>query len=385
MAAALGTNHRVIECRDIDIGRVFADVIWHTETPILRTSPAPLFLLSGLVHDHDLKVVLTGEGADEILAGYNIFKEAKVRRFWAREPDSALRPRLLQRLYPYISGLQGTSSAYLVSFFKKGLADTDSPYYSHTIRWSTTSRIRRFLQPLAHGTGTFLGDQPAWPALPSAFEAWSPLAQAQYLEMTVFLSQYLLSSQGDRMAMAHSVEGRFPFLDHRVVEFCNRLPARLKLRGLTEKWLLKQLGQRLVPVDIWRRPKQPYRAPIHRSFFHPEAPHYVKALLSEEALQDSGLFNTGAVSRLVAKAESRAGLGEVDSMALVGVLSTQLLHDRFVRSFQPPSLTPDDPLKVVDFVNPVAAQAPLSVRHPRPPLGTGTCPDPGLLSETVVQ
>ena len=97
------------------------------------------------------------------------------------------------------------------------------------------------------------------PSLPSEFERWSPLARAQYLEATIFLPEYLLSSQGDRMAMAHSVEGRFPFLDHRVVEFCNRLAVRLKLCGLNEKYVLKRALNDLLPENVSNRPKRPYR------------------------------------------------------------------------------------------------------------------------------
>jgi asparagine synthase (glutamine-hydrolysing) len=348
MASVLGTNHRVTYCTYTDVGRVFPDVIWHTETPILRTSPAPLFLLSKLVQDHELKVVLTGEGADEILAGYNIFKETQVRRFWAKNPDSEMRPLLLQRLYPYISDLGSGSGAYLAAFFKKGLSDTESPYYSHAIRWANTARIRRFLAyELEALEGTASGYQPP-PPLPPGFSQWSHLAQAQYLEMRIFLAQYLLSSQGDRMATAHSIEGRFPFLDHRVVEFCNQLPPRLKLRGLTEKWLLKQLGRKLVPTDIWQRPKQPYRAPIHRSFFYRHAPDYVLELLSDRALKQTELFKTGAVARLVRKAQKSERLSEMDDMALVGILSTQLVKHQFVDSFRVSSLNERDPIKVVD-------------------------------------
>ncbi|MBN1657996.1 MAG: asparagine synthase (glutamine-hydrolyzing) [Anaerolineae bacterium] len=352
MAATLGTNHQVVHCTYADIGRVFPDVVWHTETPVLRTSPAPMFLLSQLVHDHGFKVVLTGEGADEILAGYNVFKEMQVRRFWARNPESQMRPLLLRRLYPYIAGL-GTSEAYLIAFFKRGLGDTDSPYYSHELRWKNTARVRRLLLDPARNGGS------ERPALPPGFHGWSYLAQAQYLEMSVFLSQYLLSSQGDRMAMAHSVEGRFPFLDHRVIEFCNHLPARVKLRGLTEKWLLKQLGRKLVPAAIWQRPKQPYRAPIHPCFFGPGAPEYVEELLSEPALRRGGMFDPEGVLQLKAKAQHSQRLSEVDSMALVGVLSAQIVHHRFVNAFYPPSLKPGDDLKIVDVSHaPQAGAAP---------------------------
>ncbi len=348
VAAFLGTDHRVVRCTHADIGRVFPQVIWHTETPILRTSPAPMFLLSRLVHDHCLKVVLTGEGADEILAGYDIFKEMVIRRFWARRPGSQVRPLLLRRLYPDIGNLGHVSGAYLSAFFGRDLGDTDSPYYSHAIRWVNTSRTRRFLlQPggaLPVG-GNRYGEMPP---LPAAFGEWSHLAQAQYLEMSIFLSQYLLSSQGDRVAMAHSVEGRFPFLDYRVVEFCNHLPPALKLHGLREKWLLRQVGHRLVPTTIWQRPKRPYRAPIHRSFYPDEGvPDYVQELLSEDALRESGLFNPATVGQLARKAGQRIRLSEVDEMALVGILSTQLVYRLFVAGFCPSPLVAEDRVKSV--------------------------------------
>jgi asparagine synthase (glutamine-hydrolysing) len=346
MAAFLGTNHRVEHCSTADVGRVFPDVIWHTETPILRTSPAPMFLLSKLVYNHDLKVVLTGEGADEILAGYNIFKENKVRRFWARDPDSRMRPLLLERLYPYIPSL--SSGEYLKAFFGKGLEETDSPYYSHAIRWTNTARTHRFLLDKQEGPSIGRSGYEELIPTPTAFDDWPHIGQAQYLEMSIFLSQYLLSSQGDRMAMAHSVEGRFPFLDFRVVEFCNRLPPELKLRGLAEKWLLKQLGHKLVPADIWRRPKQPYRAPIHRSFFDENAPDYVPEMLSERVLREAGLFNPAAVARLARKAQASARLSEVDEMALVGILSTQLVYHHFVKAFASSPLRVNDRVKVVD-------------------------------------
>ena len=99
-AEYFGTEHLSYRCTPDDIGGAIEDVVWHAEKPILRTAPAPLFHLSRLVREHGYKVVITGEGADEVLGGYDIFKEAKVRRFWARDPDSKLRPLLLKRLDP---------------------------------------------------------------------------------------------------------------------------------------------------------------------------------------------------------------------------------------------------------------------------------------------
>jgi len=348
MARELGTDHRVVYATHEEIGRIFPDVIWHTETPLMRTSPAPLYLLSKLVRDHQYKVVMTGEGADEFLAGYNIFKEAKVRRFWARQPDSKIRPMLLRRLYQYIADLSHSNDAYLRGFFGEDLLNVESPYYSHAIRWRNNRRTLRFFSeeilPSASEGGSIESV-----FLPPEFMQWDPLHRAQYLEITIFLSQYLLSSQGDRVGMAHSVEGRFPFLDYRLVEFCNRLPVDLKLRGLTEKYLLKKLASQWLPEDIWRRPKRPYRAPIHRSFFNQVTQDYVEELLSPEAIQAAGFFKPGAVSQLADKARRGARIGETDDMALVGILSSQLVHQQFVANFrmQPP-LSRDDDVKVCD-------------------------------------
>ena len=119
MAEALGTEHHVVRATYADIGAVFPEVVWHAETPLLRTAPAPMFLLSGLVRENRFKVVLTGEGADEFLAGYDIFKEAKIRRFWAEQPESTCRPPLFNRLYPWNAGGR-RSRAIVKAFFGAG-------------------------------------------------------------------------------------------------------------------------------------------------------------------------------------------------------------------------------------------------------------------------
>lgn len=336
--SAIQTQHRAIQCSDDDIGRIFPRVVWHTEVPMIRTAPAPLMMLSGLVRSSDFKVVLTGEGADEIFGGYDIFKEAKIRRFWARHPESSLRPLLLRNLYPDIfDQSSGRPNAFLIGFFKKNLGQIESPVYSHIVRWLNTSQLKNFFTAdLLASTGDLDSfTQRIVERLPAAFEDWSPLAKAQYLESTLFLSNYLLSSQGDRMAMANSVEGRYPFLDHRVMESGARLPAKYRLNGLTEKYLLKHIARNQVPDQLINRAKQPYRAPISHCFMSAQPPEYVPELLSETSLKKSGFFNPAKVQRLITKCRQQEGrlVSERENMAIVAILSTQLLHKQFIQDF----------------------------------------------------
>src|ERR1017187_7119864 len=184
MAAHLGTDHHVVRATHADIGRVFPEVVWHTEVPIMRTAPAPMFLLSKLVRETGFKVVLTGEGADEFLAGYDIFKEAKVRRFWARQPQSKWRSLLFKRLYPDIGGLSQMNPVFLAAFFGGGLGEIESPLYSHAVRWRNNRRTRRFFNDDVHTATPDRHLERLASSLPAEFGQWEPLARAQYLEIT---------------------------------------------------------------------------------------------------------------------------------------------------------------------------------------------------------
>jgi asparagine synthase (glutamine-hydrolysing) len=295
--------------------------------------------------------VLTGEGADEFLCGYNIFKETKIRRFWSRQPESTWRPALLRKLYAYIGDLSQADDSYLRRFFGQGLGDVDSPSYSHDIRWRNSSRCKRIFSERLRAELADVPDKPLEEklGLPSDFTSWHPMGRAQYLEGTIFLAGYLLSSQGDRMGMAHSVEGRFPFLDHRVVEFLNGLAPSRKLPFLDEKQLLKRCTRDLLPDRVNKRPKQPYRAPIHKSFFPGGKPlEWVAEILAPAQIEASGCFNPKAAEQLVKKIQRFGSLSETDDMALAGMLSTQLVHRRFVADYCPSGpLDERDNVKIV--------------------------------------
>lgn len=333
MVKHIGSEHHEVMVSRQDIARVFPDVIMHTERPILRTAPAPLFLLSKLVRDAGIKVVLTGEGADEMFAGYDLFREAKVSRFWAKFPESKLRPRLLERLYPYLARSPVSQQAMTRQFFGRNLAGWASPGFSHGTRWHTTASIRRLMDPAMRAandvTARFLG------TLPPEFGLWSFLAQDQYIEVRTLLSGYLLSSQGDRMLMAHSVEGRFPFLDKNVVALADSLPPAMKLKVLDEKHVLKRAASGVVPESILARKKQPYRAPDALSFVGPGAPDWIGEMMSASAVKAAGVFDPRGVDALWKKCRARVGDGQfsnADNMAVVGVLSTQLVHHQLIRA-----------------------------------------------------
>jgi asparagine synthase (glutamine-hydrolysing) len=290
-----------------------------------------MFLLSKKVRENNIKVVITGEGADEMLAGYNIFKEAKIRRFWAKEPQSTARPKLLTKLYPYLSGLKNSPDVALKMFFGYKLKDTQDPVYSHLLRWHNTSRLRSFFaDDLAKSVQNYIPSQDIYETLPANFDKWSDLAKSQYLESAIFMSGYLLSSQGDRMAMGNSVEGRYPFLDYRVIEFCNQLPDNQKLNSLNEKFILKKLSQERIPPSITARAKQPYRAPIASMLNAKNVKDYFDELLSTDSINSTGVFNSEKVNALIRNIKRQESASEVDQMAIAGILSTQLLHKNFI-------------------------------------------------------
>jgi asparagine synthase (glutamine-hydrolysing) len=346
VAGELGIDfHRTLVDAE-SIASLLPRVVELAETPLLRTAPAPLLRLSSAVHDAGLRVVLTGEGADELFAGYDLFREDKVRRFWARDPDSKLRPLLLTRLNRFLAADVTRVGSFFTGFYARDLLALDDPLYSHRLRFTNTARCLRLLDPgvLARAQVESTPVDRLVSLLPAGFHEASPLGRAQQLEILTFLQGYLLHGQGDRMLMGNSVEGRFPYLDYRVAELAARLPDSMRLRGLQEKYALRRAMTRYVPADVRARTKQPYRAPIGTALAGPSAPAYVRELLAPDHVRAVGLLDEAAVERLVRKfdASGGAGVGETDEMAFVACLTLMLLHERFVAAPRlAPALVPD--------------------------------------------
>ena len=232
MVRRLGSDHHEIVVRREDIAQVFPEVIAHAEAPILRTAPAPLYLLSKLVRDCGIKVVLTGRGRATRCS------RATISSGRERYVDSGHGSRIpncaracSSACIPYLSRSPVAQQAMAQRFFGRELANWREPGFAHGPRWQSASALHRLFSPaLRDELNGFDPVSEVLADLPEAFPQWSALSQDQYLEVRTLLSAYLLSSQGDRMLMAHSVEGRFPFLDREVIALANSLPAEYKLR-----------------------------------------------------------------------------------------------------------------------------------------------------------
>ncbi len=335
VAASLGLDYSAVKVSSQDIYRNFLDTVLSVESPLFRTAPVPMRMLSQLVRAKGVKVVLSGEGSDEVNWGYDIFREAKVRRFWARQPSSKVRPLLFRRMYHYLPQFQDPRYFNLtIDFFKKGLLDIEDPLYTHTTRIAnSTATHAYFSDAMRQAITTEPPLEKLLASLPGDYADRTMLERCQYLEMKTLLSGYLLSAQGDKMMSANSVEGRFPYLDHHFIEFMAQVPPQYKLCGLKDKHLLRESYRDKLPPDIVYRPKHAYRAPEMQAFVE-DPDGYVRDLLSPDHIKEAGVFDPDKTQTLYAKLKTgnKERFSTRDNLAFVQILSTQATYELFMTS-----------------------------------------------------
>lgn len=328
MTLHTGLKNHSLKITPENIGQAFIDTIKHCEQPIYRTAPIPLYYLSKLVQDNKFKVVLTGEGADEIALGYNIFKETFIRSQIALNNDADKWKKKLPGLYPYLKQFNNRYAGMIPEFYEKFVNDVDHPVFSHKIRIENGKYVYNFLMPeIKEEVQKYKAEEEIINHLPSGFQNFTHLQKAQYIEIKTLLSGYLLSSQGDRMAMAHSIEGRFPFLDHHLIEFFSKMPDSFKLNELNEKYILKEAFKNDIPQSIINRPKQPYRAPESISLLHNEQ---IMDSISEETIHKHGFFNPTYVSKLVKKLKQNThNFNFNDNFSFINIAATTIFLEQF--------------------------------------------------------
>ena len=330
---ALGLTHSTIEVTGDDIADHFQAALWHAEIPQFRTAFVPMFLLARRIRELGVKVVLSGEGADEALLGYDLFKEARLRSRWAAL-DSGERRAMLRGLYPYLPHFSEANLRAIEVTFARSSTDLDAPLASHALRFANA----RLASSLLHAGDGGLDALTAAVTGLEALAGKSLLRRAQWIEFHTLLQGYLLSSQGDRMTFAHGVESRCPFLSPALVEYAARLPERYLLsESGDEKHLLKRAFGHALPPEIVRRPKQPYRAPDAASFRDAEDPRrfrpWVEELLAESNLRQVDPVDVAAATRFLDKVRStpRSAVSPREDQAFVLLLSLAVLDRQMVK------------------------------------------------------
>lgn len=320
------TEHHPVVSDDEAVAQALVQTILHAEVPLVRTAPASSIRLAHEIERHHTRAVLSGEGADELLCGYDLFKVANIRDAWSKEPDSPVWPRMLEAALQQQRDLGRTVER---AFYEQGLDQRSDPIFSHQNRWRSSYRITQYLSPeLRAGLSVEQVLDGVRDRLPAEYHAWSAVEQAQYLESTYFLSSALLGSQCDRPYMAHSIEARYPFLDEDVVDFALTLPQSSKLDGMNEKAVLKEAVGSAVPAEIRERVKQPYTAPEGNVFRSETGQALLREYASKDAVERIAVFDVNRVEWLVRKLD-RSRTSFYDDLAILWVLSTQVLADRY--------------------------------------------------------
>jgi asparagine synthase (glutamine-hydrolysing) len=327
VARHIGTEPIVVDCGADEVLNTYPELIRAAEGPVVDTSCAALLLLAREVHARGYKVALTGEGADEWLAGYPWHKIHRALSYLDifGLPLSRLARRLLIRF--------GGGPRFPWSYTARARAAVGGPN-AWLDPWGLMSLSKlRFFSPQMWER---LGDHLPYDDLELDRERmshWHPLNRELYLSGRAHLCGLLLNAKGDRVAMNSSVETRYPFLDEAVFSFLAKVPPRYKLRGLFhDKFLLRRMAERWLPRRIAQRRKAMFRAPFD-SFHLEHTPPFVEQLLSEESLRRTGYFDPQAVLHWRhAFRKMRAGGVQRTSieMGLVGVVATQLWHHTFI-------------------------------------------------------
>ncbi len=327
----LGSNHHSILVTNELISKNFSEAVWHAEIPLFRSAPVPMLILSKYVSRSGFKVALTGEGADEIFLGYDLFKEVLVRSEWEGTSENE-RLHAIENIYKYMGHYKNSNNKIIQNHFSRIGGDRADVLFSHLYRFNNSKIAMRI----------FLANQFATKkTLEKVSKEFSSLSnldlleRAQCLETETLLSSYLLSSQGDRMVMASSVEGRCPFLGKDIVDFANSLPLEYKLKNkLEEKHILKSAYSDLLPEFVLKKNKRPYRSPDSIALMSGDAWKILNKFIPAAYNEYAEVFDIDFCQALISKVKSAASgsvsIGPGEDSAFVLLTSLAYLHDFFI-------------------------------------------------------
>jgi asparagine synthase (glutamine-hydrolysing) len=325
VARAIGAEGHEVVIDDRDFFGALPRLVWHEDEPIAHPSSVPLYFVSRLAREH-VTVVLTGEGSDELLAGYGRYPRAlfnwRAGSIYARAMPKALR-RAVASVIGRVSGRAGRYAGR--SFL--GVEHTAELTFFDTFAGINLSRQRMLLSPRLRA---LVDEERAYGASMAYFNApddgSSALDRLLYADMKTYLVELLMKQ--DQMSMAASIESRVPFLDHHLVELAAALPADRKLSGFSTKRILRDAVRDLLPREILERPKMGFPVPFG-SWVRNEWRGVVRDVLLDRRTRQRGIVEATAVERLLSSSSSRVWSGQ-DTDAVWSLFNLELWYRTFI-------------------------------------------------------
>jgi asparagine synthase (glutamine-hydrolysing) len=322
VSRAIGADAHEIVIDDRDFFGALPRLIWHEDEPLAHPSSVPLYFVSELAREH-VKVVLTGEGSDELLAGYGKYPRALAN--WRAGAAYEVLPRPLRSFVAQtvVPRLPGTIGHYASRSFMSMERTPEAMFFDNFAAIGLarqhallSARFGASTPEQAYGPSRAYFDRPDGRS--------SVLDRLLYTDLKTYLVELLMKQ--DQMSMAASIESRVPFLDHKLVEFAAALPARLKLRGFTTKWILREAVRTILPPEILSRPKMGFPVPFGvwmRSGWSAVA----RDVLLDSRSRQRGIIDPAAVERLIAAHAAGAAEG---ADAIWSLLNLELWHRTFI-------------------------------------------------------
>ena len=344
VSSHLGTHHHAQRITYADIADNTPAAVFHAEIPAFRSAFVPMYILSRRTQEEGIKVILSGEGADEAFLGYDLFKETLLRGSWDDHTDDARRERL-KLFYPHLTHYGPEHIAAMTGLYQQFSQEKMPGLFSHELRFQNGLFSARLLKD----AGDPFAEISALVAAQAGYSDLSPVQKAQWLEYKTLLSGYLLSTQGERMSLAHGVENRCPFLDPDVFALATSINLKFD-DGFSEKRLLREAFRDRLPDKIIDKRKFPYRAP-DAAAFAARLPDYLDLVLSETELSGLPFLNAKFAQRLANKVLTKPA-GEIstkENQTFLYLLSVCLLNRTFVRREELPSANLPPLQKVVDL------------------------------------
>ncbi len=323
------TDHQTIQISNEDIIDNFSDVVWFTETPLFRSAPIPMYLLAQQIKKDGIKVAFSGEGADELFLGYNIFKETKLRSLLFESRSDPFVKNEIVKLYPYLNIFNSSSIDKTLAFYSQTIQNPNDDLFSHQIRLKNNEFSKNILMNKFEGNETFKNY--FYQVCPN-FSQLKPLQKAQAIEIITLLSGYLLTSQSDKVFGANGIENRVPFLDQSIFNVAVGIDEKLKLnKQFIEKHVLRHAFRNDIPESVYNQIKTPYRAPSSLIFKHNQD-KFLEEALSRDKLESMKIFNTNFCQNLVKKvffSQSNL-LSQREDQSFMFLLSLSILYDQYI-------------------------------------------------------